>query len=72
MTETATVERSGTWQMRRWCPVGCMHQDAEDHQCNGCDPVHYLRLRRMLICSVCEMGFFKQAGFDEHECWDAY
>ncbi len=59
-------------QLRHWCKVGEMHQDPEVCTCEGCDPVHRLRLRRMLVCSVCEMGFFTKQGFETHECWDAY
>lgn len=59
-------------QLRRWCPVGEMHQDADDPICCGCDPSHRLRIRRMLVCSECEMGLFTKEGFDRHECYSAY
>lgn len=34
--------------------------------------IHRGRLRRMLVCSVCEQGYFKRGAFDAHECHDAY
>lgn len=73
------TQRQAVSQLRRWCPVALLHQDIDDHYCNsegGCGigryDTHRLRLRRMLVCSVCEMAFFKQEEFNAHECFSAY
>lgn len=36
------------------------------------EQTHTARLRRMLVCDVCEQGYFNRAAFDAHECHDAY
>ena len=66
--------REARSELRRWCDISHTHQDADDPICgwNMWGQPHKLRLRRMLICSVCEMGFFKRADFESHECWSAY
>ena len=78
-TELSTIPRQAILQLRRWCPIGGHHQDVEDVECLAGDCTgkargwaHLLRKRRMLICSVCQMGFFARIDFDEHECWSAY
>lgn len=72
-------------QRRRWCPEGETHQDEDDPVC-GWDhewpdgptafrlfsSSHRLRIRRMLVCSECEQGYFTQEVFDEHGCFSAY
>lgn len=69
-----TTEREAVSTLIRWCSVGDIWQDDEKGrvQCNGCDPIHYLRRRRMLVCSVCRMAMKTRKGFDEHECYEAY
>ena len=65
-------ERQAISQRRRWCPEGETHQDEDDPICGWMDHPHRLRIRRMLVCSECDMAFFKQEGFDEHSCYSAY
>jgi uncharacterized C2H2 Zn-finger protein len=75
MTTAAQVEvREPVSQLVRWCPVGEGWEPDDGKkvfQCSGCDPVHYLRLRRMFVCSVCEMAFFKRTDFNGHVCGEA-
>jgi hypothetical protein len=62
-------------RLRRWCPIAKTHQDADDPACgweHGEKSFHILRLRRMLVCSECEQGYFTQPEFDAHECFSAY
>jgi hypothetical protein len=70
------MEREPIKQLRRWCPVAGTHQDIDDPECGWMDcgdkPSHTLRKRRMIVCSKCQQGYFKQADFDEHECYSAY
>lgn len=74
---TLPLPRKGEWQLRRSCPIAMTHQDADDPVCAWTDCIpgkagHRLRLRRMLICSECEQGYFTPAEFAEHECYSAY
>lgn len=74
---TKLTERASVQSLRRWCPITKTHQDADDPVCGSSDclegkPSHRLRLRRMLVCSVCQQGYFNKAEFTEHECWSAY
>jgi hypothetical protein len=71
--------RQAVSQLRRWCPYSETHCDAAWIDCpwDGCGPNelnrgHRLRLRRMLVCSVCQQGYFNQKEFNEHECYSAY
>lgn len=70
----APSERKAVSELRRWCPESGLHQDADDAMCASDHNAwaHRLRLRRMLVCSVCEQGYFNRAAFDAHECHDAY
>jgi hypothetical protein len=73
----SAVAREARSKLRRWCPVSLLHQDADDPWCGMYDcregrTNHRLRLRRMLVCSVCEQGYFKHSEFEAHECWSAY
>jgi hypothetical protein len=75
MTIPNAEERAATSQLRRWCPDGKTHQRADDPVCgweHGDKTGHRLRLRRMLLCSACEQGYFTQEAFDGHECHSAY
>ena len=68
-------EREAISQRRRWCPEMKTHQDENDPWCGWShdDPDrHRLRVRRMLVCSECDMAFFTKEGFDEHSCYSAY
>ena len=69
-------ERVARNELRRWCPVAELHQDPDDPECFSLDCTdkwtHRLRLRRMLICSVCEQGYFSKQAFECHDCWSAY
>jgi hypothetical protein len=58
--------------LRRWCPIACTHQDVEDATCGWNHDNHRLRVRRMLVCSECEQGYFKRADFVEHVCNSEY
>lgn len=75
---SSTGERRAESTLVRWCPVGETwepddHPDSSQPQaCSGCNPVHYLRRRRMLICSVCQQACATQKGFNRHDCFDAY
>lgn len=73
-TDKPTIERQAMSMLVRWCPVGQQWEDDADSPfpCSGCDPVHWLRRRRMLVCSVCNMAFFTKKGFQDHECLSAY
>ena len=74
MGDAKPIERHAMPMLRRWCPIAETHQDADDVWC-GWDhdsERHRLRKRRMLVCSVCQQGYFNQQEFDEHECWSAY
>ena len=64
--------READSMLRRWCPEEQTHQDAEDALCGWADHVHRLRLRRMLVCRVCQQGYFTRRAFLDHECHDAY
>ena len=72
---TAQPERVARSELRRWCPNARTHQDEDDPVC-GWDhdgrPSHRLRLRRMLVCSVCGQAYFTKEDFDGHECYSAY
>lgn len=63
-------------ELRRFCSIAETHQDADDIVCgmNDCTDKsgHKLRLRRMLVCSECEQGYFNKNDFAEHECFSAY
>ena len=68
-------EREAISQRRRWCPEGKTHQDEDDPYCGWThDDVisHRLRIRRMLVCSECEQGYFTNEAWDRHECYSAY
>lgn len=74
-----TAPRTAIPQLRRWCPYAKTHQDADYEACewdycrdNQPGPHHKLRLRRMLVCSTCQQGYFTQGKFDAHECGSAY
>ena len=66
--------RTAQLQLRRWCPIAETHQDLNDVWCgwNHDDPTHKLRVRRMLICSDCQQGYFNKQEFVGHECYSAY
>ncbi len=70
--------RQAASQLVRWCPEGEMWEpddyptEPRRQTCSGCDPVHYLRRRRMLICSECKQAEFTKEGFESHECFSAY
>ena len=66
------TERKARSELRRWCPEGETHQDEDDPICGWMDHTHRLRVRRMLVCSECDMAFFTKEGFDDHECDSAY
>jgi hypothetical protein len=59
-------------QLRRWCPEAETHQDADDPVCAWHDHSHRLRIRRMLLCPICEQAYFTRKGYDAHECFSAY
>lgn len=68
-------EREAIYGIVRWCPIGEMWEPAHEdgrQMCSGCDTIHYLRKRRMYVCSLCEMAFFTKPGFAAHECYSAY
>ena len=72
---TTEIERVATSQLVRWCPVGRaweLDDGTRPFACSGCDPVHWLRLCRMFICSICEQCNATKEGFDSHDCFDAY
>jgi hypothetical protein len=57
--------------LKRFCPIGKTYQDIDDKNCgliHGEIENHILRKRWMLICSICEWGFFDKEDFDNHEC----
>ncbi len=67
-------QRAAVSQLRRWCPEAQTHQPADDPECGWIHddkPTHRLRLRRMLVCSNCEQGYFTRMVFLKHECHDA-
>jgi len=73
------TSRAASSELRRWCPDGLTHQDADDPVCgwdhdfpDASKTSHRLRLRRMLVCSECTQGYFTQEDFDGHECYSAY
>ena len=69
------TKREARSERRRWCPVGETHQDEDDPICgwaHGDVISHSLRVRRMLVCSECEQGYFTKERFDEHSCHSAY
>lgn len=69
MTRTALSQR------RRWCPLAGTHQDEDDPWCGWIHDGlsnHRLRIRRMLVCSECQQGYFAKGDFDDHECYSAY
>ena len=66
------TEREAISQRRRWCREAETHQDEDDPICGWGDHSHRLRVRRMLVCSECDMAFFTKEGFDEHSCYSAY
>lgn len=73
----AVIGRQAVSMLVRWCPIAGLYQDADDSWCNTnyCyeDRItHRLRLRRMLVCSICKMAFFTKKGFEDHECFDRY
>jgi hypothetical protein len=74
----STIEdRVAIKQLRRWCPINETHQDADDARCMWSDcldqrETHRLRLRRMIICSNCQQGYFTMKDWDGHECHSAY
>ncbi len=70
--DVSMTQRTAKSELRRWCPEAKTHQDADDPVCAWMDHSHRLRLRRMWICSVCEMGFFERDDFSSHECWSAH
>jgi hypothetical protein len=77
MPPNTDLLRSPASRLLRWCPVAETWQDEGDpmcmwDQCVGFKATHRLRLRRVLLCSVCEMAFFTKEGFDGHECYSAY
>lgn len=70
-------QRESASMLRRWCPIAGTHQEADWLECgwsqcydDGRD--HRLRLRRMLICSECQQGYFNKKEFADHECYSAY
>ncbi len=68
-------QRTAHSERRRWCPIAKTHQDEDDPTCgweHGDVVSHRLRVRRMLVCSVCEQAYFTQFDFDFHECGSAY
>ena len=69
------MDRVAIAELRRWCPIGETHQDADDVWCGWSNcfdhkASHRLRLRRMLVCSGCGQGYFTKQDFDIHECRD--
>lgn len=79
MTPHERPKRVAISQLRRWCPYNETHQDADWVDCpwadcgpNELSTGHRCRLRRMLVCSICEQGYFTKAEFGEHECWASY
>jgi hypothetical protein len=71
------TERTAKHELRRWCPIAGMHQPADEIECNSEDcydnkSTHNLRLRKMLVCSECEQGYFDGEDFSEHFCFSAY
>lgn len=78
--------RKAVSELRRWCTHSETHMDVEDggsceacYDCDECSAMrhswqreHRARIRRMLVCSVCEMGFFNRPAFEAHECHSAY
>ncbi|MDQ3748015.1 MAG: hypothetical protein M3367_03205 [Acidobacteriota bacterium] len=72
-----TQERIPIKTLRRYCSIAETHQDADDKACgmNNCLETrssHALRLRRMVVCSLCEQGYFAKTDFDCHECFSEY
>lgn len=78
-TDKPTVERQAVSMLRRWCLIAKTHQDVDDLFCNWSDGIvgnghdtHRLRLRRIIVCNICQQGYFTKETFDEHECFSAY
>lgn len=74
---TADTLREARSELRRWCQEGGFHFDVDDVSCPGANCYahgnrHRGRVRRMLVCSVCEQGYFSRKEFDAHECHSAY
>ena len=69
-------ERKARSELCSWCSVAKTHQDADDRECGWVHGIpgvgHRLRVRRMLVCSECDMAFFTKEVFDEHSCYSAY
>jgi hypothetical protein len=59
-------------QLRRWCPEAGTHQNEDDPICGWSDHHHRLRIRRMLVCVICDQGYFAREDYDCHECYSAY
>lgn len=80
MTKDDQAARTARSERRRWCPIGLTHQDEDDVTCGWTHEwpeqvwpgPHRLRIRRMLVCSECDQGYFNKEEFDEHECYSAY
>jgi len=72
------VERKATSQLIRWCAEAKTWQPEAERMCVGAycrndwTFTHPLRIRRALVCSVCEQGYFGKKEFDEHDCYSAY
>ena len=60
-----TNGRTFTSELKRFCPISELYQDADDPICSSVacydDRMsHRLKLRRMWICSECRERFFEQ------------
>lgn len=65
--------RSAIYKRRRWCPSCETHQDEDMDVCGATDcETSRLRIRRMIVCSECEQGYFNIKEFNEHQCYSAY
>lgn len=67
-------ERKAESKLMRYCRhTGCIYDVKEDCPgpwCNAERGNHRGRVRRMLVCSECEQGFFSRDFFNAHECFD--
>lgn len=70
--EVFAVNREAVSKLRRWCPDCEVHMDADDRVCGMSHCDRRPRKRRMLVCSVCQQGYFNRTDFGAHECYSAY
>lgn len=66
-------ERKAESELMRYCEEQGLLYDEAESSCPMCyESPHRGRVRRVLVCSVCEQGYFNMSNFEAHECHDAY